>query len=285
MVRWRIKKSMKKIVSIIIGLSLAFSFATHAHAGKSVEVYMAVIKQHQSTGAYNKVDFVLRQAIREYPDNSNFKLIKLENLIDLKLYGKAFDELNSMDLSDYESKLMEAKIYAQSSIKGNNKADFYKAHDIYQEIINEYPREKKGYEDFIDLLLHIPVGWSTPKNTYKSTFFDAENTYEPKRKYKKARPFMQYHGQAYRYIENPLFEVDVIVNKAYTRLRANTIKYDKKWLSKQYVELSKSILAMRPDNPSPLLDRALIYADRALDLDRSSIEAANLRNTFRYHVR
>ncbi len=206
---------------------------------------------------------------------------RVEYLVSKKFYQQALRVAEKSSSDEIEGGYLKARIYHQRYLKENEITDFYRAQAEYEKLINNDLYHRKGYEGLIELLLDKPKGLSPNQTMYKSYFTDTDDLYEIKRKYRTGRPYLRYDKLAYKYIDNPYYEIDIIVNKAEKRFYRDHLKYDKKWLSRQYVKLASAILATRPDNPSNDLDRALIFADRAFDLDLSSVEARNLRNTFR----
>lgn len=184
----------------------------------------------------------------------------------------------ALDMHDLEIK---ASMHHENYLKERKQEDFYAAQKAYKEILTQDFKNRDAYIHLIELLLSAPKGLSKGNGFYRSNLYDIELNYEPKREYRTKKAYPRYDANAYRFVENPLYEIDVLVNKAYKLFRNDPIRYDKKWLSEKYIQLAEAILATRPNNPSMELDRALILADRALDLDRGSITAKNLRNTFR----
>jgi hypothetical protein len=206
-----------------------------------------------------------------------------EKLIAKNRYTQAIQVLEKEENNSVETNYLIAQTYHQRYLKEGQTPDFYRAQAKYEEVISADNFHRKGYEGLIELLLDTPAGLSANQNLYRSSVIITNDLYEPKRKYKKGRAYLRYGRMGYKYVENPYYEIDNLVIRTEKRFRVNHIKYDKEWLSRQYVQLAKAILATGPDNPSGALDRALILADRAFDLDRSSPEARNLRNTFRQH--
>ena len=210
---------------------------------------------------------------------------RVENLVSKKFYQQALRVADVSSSDETEKAYLKARIYHQRYLKKGEITDFYRAQNEYEDLTNANTYHRKGYEGLIELLLDKPKGFSPNQTMYKSYFPDTDNLYEPKRKYRKGRAYMRYDKLAYKYVENPYYEVDVLVNKAEKRFYRDHLKYDKEWLSRQYVTLSRVILVTHPSNPSSALDRALIFADRAYDLDPSNVEARNLCNTFRTRYR
>ena len=206
---------------------------------------------------------------------------RVEHLVSKKFYQQAFRVAEASSSDDIERGYLKAQIYHQKYLRKNDVSDFYRAQAEYEKLINASIYHRKGYEGLIELLLDKPKGLSPNQAMYKSYFPNTDDLYEPKRKYRTGRPYLRYNKLSYKYVDNPYYEIDVIINKAEKRFYRDHLKYDKEWISRQYVKLASAILATHPDNPSNNLDRALIFADRAFDLDLSNIEARNLRNTFR----
>lgn len=179
-----------------------------------------------------------------------------------------------------KSLIKEAKKHDKNYRKTGDISTFYRAKNRYEGALEKDALSREAYVKLIELLLAAKDGLPLRVGFLVSPVA-SEDEEGIQRVYRKNHVYMAYGKNAYRQVENPLLAIDILVNRAATIFKGDPIQYDKKWLSQKYVALSEALLAGNPDNPSPELDRALIFADRALDLSPGNLEAKNLRDTFR----
>ncbi len=179
-----------------------------------------------------------------------------------------------------KSLLKEAKKYDRDYRKNGDLQSFYKAKNRYEAVLEKDALSRETYVKLIELLLAAKDGLPLQVGFLVSPVV-LEDEEGIQRVYRKNHVYMAYGKNSYRQVENPLLAIDILVNRAASIFKGDPIEYDKKWLSQKYVALSEALLSQRPDNPSLELDKAIIFADRALDLSPGSQEAKNIRNTFR----
>lgn len=183
---------------------------------------------------------------------------------------------------DTATTLLQAQQIHQRYLKSRIQVDFYKTQKLYESVLTCDPKNRKAYEKLIELLLKRPGGLAPDLSNYQSSYDTGSSPLtSAQRRRSNARPVQAYRPDAYRSPNNPLLAIDALVERAYAIMKADPIKYDRKWLAKQYLVLVQTMLDAKPNNPSPALDFAYQLLEHAYDLDRSNLQIQNLRSSFR----
>jgi hypothetical protein len=249
---------------------------TLMNAGEAVISYQKSIRIEPSESVYKKLFTLLEE------QKNSLKYRNVVREAEKKFPGitQSNEKIDTDETPSSENlKKHTALKSAEAYLKSRTIVDFISARETLEASLADNRFDVEIYEALVDLLLKKPMGWKSKQ--YISRFTEADEAPVLKRNYRKNLTYRQYNSDAYRYIENPLYDIDALVSRMNRGRGPSLSKYDTKWLADQYLRLAQSMLAQNPNNPSDMRDNAFTLLERGYELDRTNTAIKTLRNTYR----